>query len=540
MEYYPKFNTTCDSLIYGTIEKKNQDYYVETNIVENNRALHNDIVYIKDNKVVNIKKRNQTLIVGILQLNNNTKYGFTKKNIPYFKFVPTSNKYPTFIVPCKKKLDKQPYYLVISFNKWDTNNKHPIGQIEHYIGYVGDKTNETTMLLYKNNILPNKNKITYDTYTPNENIDYHTYSIDPDSCKDIDDALHIEHISENKYIIGIHIANVGEHVNLNKINTYSTIYLDDSQINMLNDNETYNVYSLGKKTPKHSISLILEYEDFKLIKYYFKKCIVYNNPLSYTQSETLKHVENHNINILYNFTKKLLSTKDITMTKLVEHYMILYNNIGAKILYNYDNNTILRTHNCNGNIDDSNELSKYLSILNKNAAKYECNPENTKHSDLDLTYYSHMTSPIRRHVDIINQINILKFLNNQPIVSTNYLDNINIFNKNLRKFYNNYKKLKLLYTIEKYIETYAYIINISNYKLKIYIPSLEIEHSFNAINHKLINSNTLEYNEKYLIINNTKINLFDKIIIKLTPLVFEEKFNKKFNINIINPIIELF
>ena len=540
MEYYPKFIKDCNFLTFGTLEKKYEDYYVGTNIVENNRSLHNDIVYIENNKVVNVKKRNQCIIVGILQLNNNTKYGFTKKNVPYYKFVPSSNKYPTFIVPCKKKLLKQPYYIVIKFNKWEINNKHPIGQIEHYIGYVGNKNNETNMLLYKNNILPNKNKITYNDYIQNKNIDYHTYSIDPDSCKDIDDALHIEHINENKYIIGIHIANVGEHVNLNKINTYSTIYLDDSQINMLNDNETYNTFSLGEKTPKHSISLILEYEDYKLINYYFKKCIVYNNPLSYNKAESLKNKKDHIIHTLYNFTKKLLKLDNISMTKLVEYYMILYNNLGATILYNYDNNTILRTHNCNGNIDESNELSKYLSILNKNAAKYESNPSNTTHSDLELNYYSHITSPIRRHVDIINQKNILKFLNNQPIISTTYLDNINIFNKNLRKFYNNYKKLKLLYTIENNIETYSYVINISNYKLKIYIPSLEIEHSFNAISHKLINSNTLEYNEKYLIINNTKINLFDKILIKLTPLVFEEKFNKKFNITILDPVIELF
>ena len=94
--------------------------------------------------------------------------------------------------------------------------------------------------------------------------------------------------------------------------------------------------------------------------------------------------------------------------------------------------------------------------------------------------------------------------------------------------------------IKDNIETYAYVINISNNKLKIYIPSLDIEHGFNAISHKLINSNTLEYDEKYLIINNTKINLFDKITIKLTPLVFEEKFNKKFNITILDPVIELF
>jgi exoribonuclease R len=542
MEFFPKFQKieSESSFDYGTIEKKEDGYYVNNILVENNRAIYKDIVYLQNNKVVNIKQRNDTLIVGILQLNNNTKYGFTKRNIPYFKFVPISNKYPPFIVPCKKKLLKQPYYLVIRFNKWESSNKHPIGKIEHYIGYVGDENNETNMLLYKNNIYPNKNKITYNDYSPNKNIDYNTISIDPDYCKDIDDALHIEDLGNNNYIIGIHIANVGEHVNLINTNTYSTIYLDNKQINMLADNETYNVYSLGEKTPKKSISLILEYNNYKLNKYYFKKSTVSNTPLSYNKAETLKETPTSIIHTLYNFTIKLLGLDKIKMTKLVEYYMILYNNLGAEILYKYDKNTILRTHDCNGTIDETNELSKYLSILNKNAAKYESNPNSTSHADLKLTYYSHITSPIRRHVDIINQINILNFLNNSSIVSTNYLEDINIFNKNLRKFYNNYKKLKLLYSIENNIEIYAYIININKNKLKIYIPSLEIEHSFIAISHKLLDSNKINYDDNYLIINDTKLNLYDKINIKLTPLVLEEKFNKKFNINILEPSLTFY
>ena len=540
MEYFKPHLTDLVNTKYETITKINNKYYIQETLVDNNRAIHGDVVYFDNAKVINIKKRNQAFITGILQLNNNTKYGYTKKNVPYYKFVPTSNKFPSFIVPCKKHLKKQPYYVVIKFNKWETNNKHPIGQIEYYLGYVGCKNVETNMLLYKNNIFPTKNKIKYKNNNIENNIEFYTYSIDPDNCKDIDDALHIEKISNSKYIVGIHIANVGEHVNIINFNMFSTIYLDDSQLNMLNDNETYNIYSLGEKTPKKSITLILEYENFKLSNYYFKKTIISNSPLSYNEADNLKNKENHNISILYNFTKNLLKIDEISMTKLVEYYMILYNNLGATILYNYDKNTILRTHSCNGHIDNSNELSKYLSILNKNAAKYETNPQNTTHGDLNIQYYTHLTSPIRRHVDIINQKNILKFLNNEPIITTNCLNQINIFNKNLRKFYNNYKKLKLLYSINKYIDCDCYIICIKHNKVKIYIPSLEIEHSFIIINSKLIDSNHFNSNENYLEINKIKLNLYDKIRITLTPLVFEEKFNKKFNISILEPTIELF
>ncbi len=539
MEYFEKYSNDLSNSEVGLLQKINEDYYVGDKKIQNNRAIHNDLVYLEFDKVINIKKRNNTLITGILQLNNNTKYGFTKKNVPYFRFIPSSNKYPSFIVPCKKILNKHPYYVVIKFNKWEINNKHPIGQIEYYLGYVGCKNVETNMLLYKNNIFPKKNKIIYEDYSIKKDIEYNTYSIDPENCKDIDDAIHIEKLENDNYIIGIHIANVGEHINNDNFNMYSTIYLDDKQINMLNDEQTYNVYSLGENTPKNAISLILEYNNSNLSNYYFKKSIVSNTPLSYKKAEELKK-ENHNISILYNFTKKLLKIDDLTMTKLVEYYMILYNNLGAKTLYKYDKNTILRTHTCNGNIDDTNELSKYLSILNKNAATYQSNPNNTFHSDLKLQYYTHLTSPIRRYVDIINQKNILNFLNNQPIISTSYLNSINIFNKNLRKFYNNYKKLKLLYSIDNFIKCECYIINIKNNKIKIYIPSLEFEHSFNIISSKLLDTNNFNSNEEYLEINNIKLNLYDKIQIKLTPLVYEEKFNKKFNVSIIEPSIVLY
>ena len=36
--------------------------------------------------------------------------------------------------------------------------------------------------------------------------------------------------------------------------------------------------------------------------------------------------------------------EELSATKMVEHYMILYNNMVAKFLYENDRNTILRTH----------------------------------------------------------------------------------------------------------------------------------------------------------------------------------------------------
>jgi hypothetical protein len=85
MQFYKEYNnlennlenTIIQKIIYeeGVYYYNNGSEYIE---IENNRAIHNDIVYISDNKVVGIKDRYQDLIVGILYLDSKIKYGFLK------------------------------------------------------------------------------------------------------------------------------------------------------------------------------------------------------------------------------------------------------------------------------------------------------------------------------------------------------------------------------------------------------------------------------------------------------------------------------
>ena len=79
--------------------------------------------------------------------------------------------------------------------------------------------------------------------------------------------------------------------------------------------------------------------------------------------------------------------------------MLLYNNLLATTLYKKNVNTILRTHKSVDITDvhhliprENDKLSLFLKRINQNAAKYEINPENTKHEDLSLDYYTHGTS----------------------------------------------------------------------------------------------------------------------------------------------------
>ena len=86
MEYYDSHLRNLDDLDnqieIGILTKENETYLVNNIEVENNRAFHGDLVYIKEGKVVGIKERENSFIVGILHLNTNQKYGFTKRNVP--------------------------------------------------------------------------------------------------------------------------------------------------------------------------------------------------------------------------------------------------------------------------------------------------------------------------------------------------------------------------------------------------------------------------------------------------------------------------
>ena len=548
MEYYKHFKTDlfpdCET---GILINDNGTYYVEQNEIINNRGLHHDIVYIKNKEVIGIKKRNKIQLVGILYLNNNVKYGFTKKNVPYYKFSPISQKYPDFIVPSKHK-KKEKLYCVITLNKWDVNNKYPIGQIEKIIGPIGLLPNEIDMLLYRTSIYPKKKNIEYyELPTIEQKPDYHTFSIDPIGCEDIDDALHFKILSDG-FEVGIHIANVARYIKNLNTNIYSSIYLNDSQINMLTDQHSFDICSLSHHKNRRALSLILNYnQDKKLHSYKFKETIIYNNALSYSDvdkiSKTCKSKLNtiqQEIKNLFEFTQSIQPESKLSSTSLVESYMLLYNIITATVLYKYNKNTILRTHKVNTDLNtDVSVLTKHLNKTSQNAALYQISPDETQHQGLDADFYTHATSPIRRYVDIINQINIIKYLNSEEIMIETQIDEINNFSKKLRKFNNLYNKLNLIFKIKKSEIYDVFIINIKKNRVKVYIPDLDIEHKFTIISSKLLETNKIVSTDDYIEINELKLKLYQKIKINLTSLKHEDIFDKKLHIEVLEPRIPL-
>ena len=126
-----------------------------------------------------------------------------------------------------------------------------------------------------------------------------------------------------------------------------------------------------------------------------------------------------------------------------------------------------------------------------------------------------------------------------------------MFNKNLRKFYNNYKKLKLVFDNQIENKDFeAYVIQIKRNSVKLFIPELDIEHNCQIISNKLecldrISTSDPTSSDKFseyfswIEIFNTRISLYDCVKVNITTLPKELFFNKKLYCKIIEPSLEI-
>lgn len=585
MEYYNKHLTELEIIDEKFIQDGklyfiDNKFYVNNIEIINNRGIVNDDVYIKDNNVVSIKKRNIVNIVGILCINSKVKYGMIKDKSLYL-FKPSNKSYPNFYVPYKNTSNKNiNIYTVINFNKWDSISRLPNGTLIEVIGEIGNKEVEYEHLRYyyniKNNVLKvPKEKITKDNNLLNElkTFDYEVFSIDPLNSKDIDDAFHFKILNEQcnhgyeqcKYEIGIHIASPYDFFKTHIytiLDRVSTIYLPDRKYNMLPNLYADNIISLIENELRYAISIIISIENNNISNIDVKKTIVKN--IKNYDYDTFDKIckKNNNLNSFVQFSKTFFKCNEYFDSHiLVEKWMIFANKYIAKYLIDKNISNLIVRKNELSNYEEiidkfhSEELTEYLNLKRENSALYEIYDinKNQVHSKLGNDYYTHFTSPIRRAVDlfihglIIEDKNIIE----DNDILQQYIEHINIFTKNSRRFDRNVKRLEFLYNIkksEKYIKdnnsnegvfsyvntpensplststlcfdkfidsssifsgvstkentTYGYIIDINMYRIRVYIPEYKLEEKIIIIPYKFKNivkiNNLVELENKSL------------------------------------------
>lgn len=424
----------------------------ESDLIIKNKCFHLDI--LNDEMTVMESKRDSFLIGGVLKLKNTYTFGFNDKGAEIFEFQPINWRYPKFFVPSniKKNLLKEKekvtdHFVIIKFKDW--KSKLPAGTIEINLGSVENDTHKYDILFYYYPTMPilKPKMIELDYKEPEKvSVEGDVYSIDPEGCIDIDDAISYDF---EKKRIGIHIADVAEIVKEYKFNRFSTVYAPHKNVPMFPEDISTNLASLreGKirnvitcwiSEPEILTSLSGESNDgesspgdstdgdssegdsiggnstddespCKLKVEFELNQIKVTKNLTYDEADAQK-VLNPSLKILYEKSVELGEELNIDVFdthKMVEVYMILYNMLITQ------------------------KLEKEVGMIFRNQkgnskAVYEFKRES--HSSLGLSYYSHASSPIRRYVDYIIQ-NIFKGTPKE----VDDLDKVNEYEKDIKR-----------------------------------------------------------------------------------------------------------
>ena len=407
----------------------------------NEKLFDQDEITIADDgsiRLIHSPVRQHRSIPGVLVLSTKKTFGRVGNRMLY-QCQPDDKHLPTFLVPYqeKQKFSKNPVdkYVTFEFNEW--SGKHPRGKLTNTLGSVDDLPSFYEYQLYCKSLNASIQNFSRDAAqalkkkTEDEFIDcilkknpsivnlldsdLKIFSIDPKHSRDFDDAFGISVISENEYKIFIYISNVTvwmEALNLwdSFSNRVSTIYLPDKRRPMLPTCLSECLCSLVEDQVRFAFTCELHIKDDEIIekKYYNSAIRVFRN-------------FRYNDESLNGFTpylqiyERILSLRNkyrgINLIRnshdVVGYIMILMNHFTGNEMIAHQNG-IYRSAIANPVTNIPENLSKdaisFLQIWNCNGGEYVPYSSDIHHDIIQLNNYIHITSPIRRLVDLLNMI----------------------------------------------------------------------------------------------------------------------------------------
>lgn len=445
-----------------------------------NKKLFHDDIFDTDFNICNSKTRNLSYIAGILDYSGKT-FGRHRNGKFLYKVIPDNKLLPCFLIPYQDKKSefnkvKVRKYIIFKFNNW--NNKHPIGMLIDVLGNINELKIFDKYLLYSKNLFYKRQNINLNNGDLNNNFNNrfkeHIISIDPINTKDIDDAYSFTNNKLSIYIVNVPI--VLDKLKLNGlINIPSTVYLSENRENMLDSLLSEKLCSLiaGENRIVLAIDIYLVNENIESVKFEICNINVFKN-YCYEDSDLQDdNTYKKSFDMINKLNKNLKLLDCINDShELIEFLMLLMNIESAKILFEnnkgiFRNFTLKKDSDRIENLTDLN-LKNFIKIWELGESEY-CNFNKVEKHRLINHIYCHITSPIRRIVDIINMHELINILNLYKFNEyPNYLEwkieSINSIAKNIKKIQNESKILnKFIKTPEILNKLFnCIIININN------------------------------------------------------------------------------
>lgn len=475
-------------------------------------------------------------IPGVLILQDNKTYGRNKTSKSeklLYKCIPDNTTLPAFLVPYEFKtigFSKvfQNLYVTFRFSSWE--DKHPYGTLDQVIGPVNEPVNFYEYQLYCKNlnysilkftkktidilkkttepeiidIVYNRNKIFFQDRTGTE---WNVFSIDPEGSVDFDDAFSIKKVDDNTILLSIYIANVP--LILDALNIWhllskrtSTIYLPDKKRPMLPLILSDYLCSLQMGCNRIAFVMDLTIQNGAINDIKFSNAIVklsknyvYEILDNCADYPLLKDIA-INLNDKYKYMETIVDSHDV-----VAYLMILMNYECSKKLIEFGNGIFrslsFKKTAAEFGLPDAlpSEVNRFLTLwTSSNGGKYidlqkvTNGKEFLSHDVMGLDSYIHITSPIRRIVDLLNMIKLQSNLGIQlSAEATDFysswvanIDFINVSMRSIRKTQNVCSLLNICYknyysnvTYRGYVFDCQYN-NDGIFKYNVYLPDLKM------------------------------------------------------------------
>jgi hypothetical protein len=521
--------------------------------------------------IIHSSVRSANNIPAVLILDGNKTYGrHPNNNKLLYKCVPDDVGLPPFLVPYEMKhmgFSKVfvNQYVTIQFVNWD--NKHPLGVLTNAIGPVDVPENFYEYQLFckglnisltKFNKAVNKNltdlAVKKESFIPDlltkglskydlvleDRSDWQVFTIDPDGSLDFDDAFSIKQMDNGHIIVSIYIANVP--LCLDRLNLWSyltkrtsTAYLPDKKRPMLPVLLSDCLCSLQEGAQRFAFTLDLEINlDGEIVSKKFCNTIikVFKN-FAYEERALIRHPL---YKLLFSVVVKMVAKYPYIGNigdshDVVCYLMVLMNHLAAKDLL-LNNHGIFRSTSTNNSevsqalpsdvllnntstvaIALPSDVLQFINIYRTTSGNYVTADKVSSHSILGLDAYVHITSPIRRIVDILNMIKFQEIIGFKLSDSAlqfydvwiKDVDYINTSTKLLRRVQNDCNLLNIFYkNPDSLLTTYSgycfdeKALDNGLFKYNLYLPELKTT-SF-VICSKLVLLS--EYQFKLFIFNN--------------------------------------
>lgn len=466
---------------------------------------HLDVVNYDGDRIVLVKRNLPKYISGELELYSKYSFKPNKRGVPTYIFRPIDNTYPKFLVSSTlKKTNRSNLMVTVEYQEWAKDSLFPKANIVTILGSVYDKNPLQESLLYKYGVDNKNTKIDFKGISSkfkkliNDNkrytVEREIISIDPPGCTDIDDAFSIE-LYDDVLNLQIHISDVYYLLSgiglLDSVENISSVYLTESIKHMLPKVISSDLGSLIEDNYRFMITLFIDFN----VKTGNIENIEFRETLgkitkNYHYKNYPKYIHKYfgYIGEIYRIvTKQKINIDD--SHKFIEALMIVYNTHFAQAILSKSTTRVYRTQlykNVQTNICNiDHTLEGFLNLISSNSAQYSI--EKNSHTSLKIDSYTHVTSPLRRIVDLINQE--VYYSDYSTILDKITIDKINDTNKKLKKFYRDINKISLAYDVynsESYMTNcYIYSFNLEKNNSYMYFPEEDISIKLNIIHYKL-------------------------------------------------------